>query len=132
MYAPVVNSARTKKRYMCGPYEAAFLDLIVAEGPIGYEFIIVVFEQQATAPFLFVTSEKNDHGAEADIFQELGLEPDMLSLKTGKSHFLCLFDKTGHHNLGDSDEWGDAGKFELAALKILAEQLGETPVVVDR
>ena len=36
----------------------------------------------------------------------------------------------GHLNFGDSDDWGDLEKFEAAALKMLADQLGETPVVV--
>lgn len=112
MYAPVVKSAKAKKRYRCGSYEAAFLEQIVAEGRIGYEFIIVVFQQGATDPFLFVTSERN-----------------ALPM-SGKSHYLCLFDKEGHYTLRDSDDWGDAEKFETAALEILAKKLGATPVVV--
>jgi hypothetical protein len=128
MYVPVVQSARTKKRYKFGPYEAAFLDQIVAEGPIGYEYIIVVFEQGATDPFLFVTSERNDATAAREFFQELELDPDMMPQEQGESHFLCLFDEQGHSNFGDSNDWGDAEKFEAAALKILTERLGEKPV----
>lgn len=131
MYAPIVQSARTVKRYQCGPYEAAFLDqVIAAEGSVEYEFIIVVFEKGATDPFLFVTSEKNDPMAAAKLFQELGLEPDMMPIDRGASHFLCIFDKNGHHNLGDSNDWGESEKFEMAALKILTERLGEMPIIV--
>jgi len=132
MYAPVIKSAQTRRRYKFGRYEAAFLDQIVAEEivKIGYEFMIVVFEENATDPFLFVTSERNDPEASAKGFQELGIDPEMISADKGESHFLCLFDKHGHHNLGDSNDWGDEEKFEAAALRILTERLGERPVVV--
>jgi|1185.fasta_scaffold627588_2 hypothetical protein len=130
MYAPVIQSATAKKRYKCGPYEAVLLDQIVAEGSIGYEFIIVVFKEGATDPFLFVTSERNDPDAGAELFREMEIEPEMDPVDKGKSHFLCLFDEQGHFNLGDSDDWGDVEKFEAVALKILADRLGETPVVI--
>jgi len=129
MYAPVIKSAHTRKRYKFGRYEAAFLDRIVSE-EIGYEFIIVVFEGKNADPFLFVTSERNDSDANAESFRELGLDPETLSAEKSESHFLCLFDKHGHHNFGDSNDWGDAEKFEVAALRILTEQLGEAPIVV--
>lgn len=111
-------------------YEAAFLDQIVAEGPIGYAFIIVVFEERATDPFLFVTSEKNNPEAGAEIFHELGLEPDTMLVETGRSHFCAYATKEAHHSLGDSDDWADQEKFEIAAFKIFAEQLVETPVLL--
>jgi hypothetical protein len=63
-----------------------------------------------------------------DIFRELGLDQDVTFSAHGESHFLCVFDEQGHHNLGDSNEWADPEKFEAAALKILAERLGEYPV----
>lgn len=130
MYAPLIQSAKTKKRYKHGPYEAAFLEQIVAEGPVGYEFIMVVFEEGATDPFLFVTSERNDPVAGSEFWPEIGLGPDMLPDDLGKSHFLCIFDEHGHHNLGDSNDWGNAEKFEVAALQILTQRLGGTPVAV--
>ena len=129
MYAPVIESAHTKKRYKFGRYEAAFLDQIVAEGPIGYEFIVAVFEESATDPFLFVTSERNDPSAGLEMFRELGIEEDMAPVAQGESHFLCVFDESGHRNLGDSNDWGDAEKFETAALRILTERLGGTPTL---
>lgn len=130
MYAPLVQSATPRSRYKYGQYEAVFLEKIVAEGPIEYEFIIVVIEQGATDPFLFVTSERNDPAASAKVLEEMGLPRDMISTTEGESHFLCVFDKSGHHNLGDSNDWGDAEKFEVAALEILTQRLGGTPVTV--
>jgi hypothetical protein len=90
----------------------------------------VLAKDRATDPLLLVTSERNDPGAASDIFQELGLEPDLFPTDEGESHFLCLFDEQGHHNLGNSNDWGDAEKFEVAALKILSKWLGEIPVIV--
>ncbi len=130
MYAPVIRSARTRKRYKFGPYEAAFLDQIVAEGSIEYDFIIVVFEEKATDPFLLVTSERNDPGADAQLLQDLGLDPDMMADENGATHFLCLFDEQGHQNFAGSSDWGDADKFEAAALRILTQRLGGTPMAV--
>ncbi|MBI3610876.1 MAG: DUF4062 domain-containing protein [Nitrospirae bacterium] len=129
MYAPAFQSARTKRRYKFGLYGAAFLDQIVAEGPIRYEFIIVVFEENATTPFLFVTSERSDPEADAELFRKLGIEPDMVPMGQGECYFLCMFDEQGHHNIGKSNDWSDAEKFEVAALKILTERLGKTPVI---
>ena len=126
MYAPVIQKARPKRRYTFTNYEAVFFDQIVAEGSISYEFMIVVFEKGKQAPFLLVTSEKNDPVAAAAVMKELGLD-DITTEREGASHFLCLFDERGHHNFGDSNDWGNADKFEKAALRILQDRLGETP-----
>ena len=130
MYAPIIHSAKTTKKYQFGKYEAAFLEQIIAEGPIGYEFMIVVFEQGATDPFLFVTSERNDPGANAELAKELGLESEELPQQEGESHFLCLFDEGGHRNFGDSNDWGNRAKFESEALRILEHRLGAKPIAI--
>jgi hypothetical protein len=130
MYAPTIRSANSVKRYRIGGYEAALLDTIESEGPIGYEYIVVVFEQGGANPFLFVTSERNDPQAARELSAELGLDMDVEHPRESGSHFLCVFDERGHTNLGDSDAWGDAAAFETAAMGILAERLGDEPVAV--
>jgi hypothetical protein len=102
------------------------MDQISALGTIRYEFMMVVFEKGATDPLLFVTSELNDPSSDPEMLEELGMEPE--DFPQGASHFLCVFDESGHHNMGDSDEWGDIGKFEAAALKLLVQRLGHRVV----
>lgn len=112
MYAPVVQSASPAKKYTIADNRAVFFDNIVPKGRIRYSYIVAVFAKDDTEPFLFITAEKND-----------------TKLAPG-SDFLCLFDEGGHHNLGSSDDWGDAAKFEAQALEILRKRLGANPVEV--
>ena len=128
MYAPVIHSARTLRRYDLGRYEAALLTDVEAEGSIGYEYIVPVFEPGIRDPCLFITSERNDPTADSDFLRELGLEPEDVDTSEG-SHFLCIFDENGHRNLGPSDNWGNLEHFEEAALKLLEDRFGEKPVV---
>jgi hypothetical protein len=126
MYAPIVKSARTARRYDAGGYQAALLTDIEAEGSIEYQYIVAVFERGVRDPCLFVTSERNDPEEAAAFLRELGMEPPDVESDEG-SHFLCVFDDRGHSNLGPSDDWADIGRFEQAALRIVAERFGETP-----
>jgi hypothetical protein len=131
MYAPAIQSARPIKHYKIGAHEAVFLSKIVSDGFIGYNFIIVVFENNTTDPFLFVTSERDNCAWSSGLFKDRGLEANGAPIVKEESHFLCLFDKKGHSILDHSDDWGDPQKFETAALKILKERFGETPIIVD-
>ncbi len=131
MYAPVVKSANTQKLYTIGEYDAALMDNITAEGPVEYEYIIAVFERDNDDPFLFVTSERNDPGEAKIFFEEMGLDPEDFPVAQGESHFLCLFDESGHKNLGDSNDWADIGKFEKQALIMLEKILGTKPTLVE-
>jgi hypothetical protein len=106
------------------------LDTIEEEGSIGYEYIIVVFEPGVRDPFLFITSERNDSSANQEVLLELGMNIDDIAAEKSGSHFLCIFDKEGHSNLGDSDAWADMAAFEKAAMSILSQRLGDEPVVV--
>lgn len=126
MYAPNIKTAKTIKRYKAEGYSAAFVGDIKSEQGIQYEFIIVVFEGESPDPFLFVTSERNDPEASRKLLAEIGLESldDPDPVQQGGSHFLCVFDERGHSNLGDSNDWGNAGKFEQAALEYLQKKLG--------
>jgi hypothetical protein len=131
MYAPMIRSANTVKQYRIGRYEAVLLDTIEEEGSIGYEYIIAVFEPGVRDPFLFVTSERNNSYEDQELLQELGISADDIeATESGSSHFLCIFDKDGHYNLGDSDAWGDMAAFEKEAMNILAARLGDKPIVV--
>ncbi len=127
MYAPMVKSARTVRRYRWAQYEAVFLDQVVSLGSIQYEFIMAVFEQGKTAAFLYVTSERNAYPFAPESPSKSGQEPGSSSSTTEASYFLCLFEGNTHHNLGLSSDWGDAHKFEEAAFRILAERLGSAP-----
>jgi hypothetical protein len=126
MYAPIIRSAHTARRYRAGGYEAALLTDIEAEGSIEYEYIVAVFEPGVRDPFLLVTSERNDPEEATAVLRELGMETQDFDGDDG-SHFLCVFDESGHSNLGPSDDWADIDRFEEAALRIVAERLGETP-----
>ena len=128
MYAPIIRSAQVVRRYRAGAHQAVLFEEVDAEGPVGYEYIVAVFEPGVRDPGLFVTSERNDPEAAADLMREMGLEPEEPDPTQG-SHFLCVFDERGHHNFGHSDDWGDLAKFEEAALRVLADRLGAAPEV---
>jgi hypothetical protein len=128
MYAPRVESARTRKRYDLGEYEATLLDQVRSAGSVEYEFIMPVFRKGEDQPFLLVAAEKNDPAGADELLKELGIDAADLAPASDAaegSHFLCLFDGEGHANLGSSNDWGDADKFEAEALRIVAEKLGE-------
>lgn len=119
MYAPVVRSARSRRQYRIGDRRAALLDEIVADGGIGYEYLVAVFEPGGDEPFLLVSSERNRR------HDPLRTDPG-----AGASHFFCFFDEQGHHNMGDSDDWGDPDLFEAEALRFLERRLGAPVEVV--
>ena len=59
---------------------------------------------------LYITSEIN-------MLAHQGSQP-------GGSHFLCVFDEIGHHNLGSSNDWGELIPFTKRAFEIARERLG--------
>jgi hypothetical protein len=126
MYAPIIQSARTRRTYSIGDRRAAFLDELRTEGSIEYEYLLAVFEPAAGEPFLIVTSERNK--PDLGLIAEMGFGPPDVPLK-GASHFFCVFDADGHHNMGDSDRWAIASEFEAAALEFLTARLGANPKV---
>lgn len=111
-YAPAVESFNRVGGAPFGPGRTVlFLDQIKASGPIRYAFLLGVFENETETPLYFVASEVNTMAA------TLG----------GGSHFLGVFDGTGHANRGASDDWADPEKFFPEALRIAAEHFGITP-----
>ena len=130
---PIIKSARTRRRYDFGEYEAVFLDLIENDSQtmVQYEFIIPVFRKGDKRPCLFITSERNDPGP-ADFLKELGMaESDFATEPDEGSHFLCMFEGDRHFNFGHSNDWSDPGKFEAEALQRLARKLGHRAVITE-
>jgi hypothetical protein len=83
---------------------------IKSAGMVQYTYLFIVYKKGEELPLLIVASEVNGFRDKAG----------------GGSHFLGLFDGSGHANLGDSDEWGDVDKFRKA-LKVVEKQLGVRP-----
>ncbi len=110
-YTPRIRNGRKVKRIdlSTGRHSAILLDNIESLGMVEYLFVLVVFENKIKEPCLYVTSEVNER-----------------SLVSGNgSHFLGIFKKDGHSNLGASDDWADINKFERAALQLATEYLRE-------
>jgi hypothetical protein len=108
MYSPQVKSARPRRRYRLGNYQARLLDQVEAIGPIRYLYLLVLLAEGDPQPRLFVASE------ESDMPPSLGPQPP----------FLGIFDPTGHYNLGSSSEWADFETFAARALAIAAQHVG--------
>lgn len=108
MRAPLIRGAKAVERYRLGSYLAVLFAEIESVGAMEYLFILALLEEGAPEPRLFITSEVN---AMAGVFG-------------GGSHFLGLFDQTGHANMGASDEWAERERFTTKALALAAERLG--------
>ena len=106
-YAPQVESANPKQTFQLGKYTAILFDNITATGRVKYLYMIVAYDE-TRQPCLYVTSELNS----------------MAKRFGGGSHFLGIFDGTGHINRGDSDDWADEKKFTAMAVQIIKEKLG--------
>jgi hypothetical protein len=89
------------------------LDEIASRGPVRYEFILAVLDAASGEPVYFVASEVNSKAGTWG----------------GASHFLGIFDGTGHANLGSSDDWADPSKFFPKARELAAARFG---VAVDK
>jgi hypothetical protein len=110
MQAPPVVSAKPKWVYGLGDHLGIFFVDNVAMGPVTYSYVLTVGPRSGGTISFYITSEKN---------MMYGLMP-----KTGGSHNLCVFDGTGHRNLGASNDWADPDKFEARALDMACERLG--------
>jgi len=77
-------------------------------GAIKYEHLLVVLDNDARAPVYYVTSEVN---ASAGQFG-------------GGSHALCVFDGSGHGNMGFSDDWASLEAFVPAAFGLVQKRFG--------
>ena len=104
---PSIESAEVLCRYRLGPYGASLFGDIESSGSVHYLYVLALIEVAQEEVSLYVTSEVNE------LAQELG----------GGSHFLCVFNNEGHHNLGNSDDWADLERFATKALSLAGEML---------
>jgi hypothetical protein len=87
---------------------------IKSDGLVQYLFIFHIyyrFKKVEDPPLFIISSEEN-------MMQE---GPG------GGSHFLCVFDDDGHSNLGQSNDWGNRGKFFKKAVEVAEMKLGLKP-----
>jgi hypothetical protein len=111
-YQPMIKSWNRAGIGMLDDRHVVMLyDRLEAAGHVQYTYMVVVFDKVKQEPVLYVTSEVNS------MAEALG----------GGSHFLCIFDPAGHHNMGCSDEWADAAKFFPKAIELAAERFGADP-----
>ena len=106
-YSPVIGSARKVREYRIGKYTAELLTDIESTGFIEYTHILSVYGDDGN-PVYFMASEVNS----------------MAQVSGSGSHFLGVFDESGHGNLGSSDNWADIEKFTTQAVKIVKEHFG--------
>jgi len=104
---PVVKSAKPKRWYRVGKYQACLFGEIESMGFVQYLHIFAVFGEDSKGMY-FVTAEVN-----------------LLAGGEGAgSHFLCVFDDGKHLNYGDSDQWADEETFVTEALRLAREKFG--------
>jgi hypothetical protein len=109
MYMPVVESMNRISGAPLGDKHTVLLfDKIKSSGLVEYAFLLGVFENDEQKPVYFVASEVNT----------------MAAAFGGGSHFLGVFDGSGHANLGSSDDWGDPRKFFPEAMRLASERFG--------
>lgn len=108
-YMPLVESMNKVGGAPLGENHTVLLfDNIKSSGSVQYAFLLSVFENEKQKPVYFVTSELNE----------------MAAAFGGGSHFLGVFNGTGHANMGSSDDWGDPRKFFPEAIRLAAERFG--------
>ena len=111
-YMPTVESMDRLDGGPLGDAHAGILfGNIKAIGEIEYAYLFVVYDLATRQPVLIVSSEKNT----------------MQKRFGGGSHFLGLFDGTGHANLGDSNDWAVQEKFFQKALQVVDKQMNIRP-----
>lgn len=108
-YMPKVESMNRVAGAPMGENHTALLfDNIKAAGSVQYAFLLTIFDNEKQEPVYFVASEVNT----------------MAEAFGGGSHFLGVFDGSGHANLGSSDDWGDPRKFFPEAIRLAAARFG--------
>jgi hypothetical protein len=105
---PKIKAAQARAQFSLGDHKAVLYGDIVPAGRVEYAFLLTVFDPAKQVRFI-ISSEVNS----------------MKPVMGGGSHYLCIFDDTGHSNLGDSDDWADEELFTGRALAIAYERLGQ-------
>jgi hypothetical protein len=89
-------------------HTALLFDNIKSAGSVQYAFLLAILDNDTQEPVYFVASEVNTTAAAFG----------------GGSHYLGVFDGSGHANLGSSDDWGDPRKFFPEAIRLAAQRFG--------
>ena len=101
-----LSGRKPGRQFAAGDYRALLLNDRPPESLYWYLYLLPVFELATQALRLCVSAERNR----------------LAGLGAG-SHFLCLFDDSGHSNFGPSDRWMDAEAFTEKALRIAHKKL---------
>jgi hypothetical protein len=110
-YTPQVKSMnRVGGAPLVPGYTIVLWDKIESAGAVEYAFLLGVFDDNTKQPVYFIASEVNA----------------MAAAIGGGSHYLGVFDGSGHANCGSSDDWGDPRKFFPKALAMAQERFGVT------
>ena len=105
-YLPRIKDAKPQSEHRVGRHPVVFFGDIEPAGLVTYFMIAVVYDPDTKQPCFIVASEVNNFA------ERFG----------GRSHFLGVFDGTGHANYGTSDDWGDPDKFTAKALEIIQDR----------
>ncbi len=101
-YAPVIGGGKTVREIRIGEFDARLITDIESTGMVEYTHILAVFDSNGD-PVFFAAAEVNSMAAEFG----------------GGSHFLGIFDGSGHASLSDDDKWADLDTFANAAVDIV-------------
>ena len=122
-YEPVFSSGVVVKKIPLSTrrHTAFLLDEIASTGGVSYWFILRVMDNESQEPCLYVASEvRGLYGEEARNKRSAALVPPV-----GEQFVLGVFPGDGHISRDVSEDYGDLGKFEEAAIKIAEEFIHE-------
>jgi len=124
MYAPIIRSARVRRRYTLLDHEAALLeDIVVPRGRIEYVYLFVVFETGHLDPCWFVSAERQATELLVDGMNHLSMDTEEIEWAK-RSAVLCSFEGDRHVNYGASSDWLDPALFEKQALSMYDTKFG--------
>ena len=104
-YAPVIKSGDTVREFKIGQLNAQLITNIQSAGHVEYEHILAVYSSDGKSVY-FTASEKNS------MAEQFG----------GGTHFLGVFDGSGHANMGDDNKWADIETFAEESIRLVKEQ----------
>ena len=112
---PAILTATPVRRYGLDGYDCVLLSNIVAHGSIRYAFVLTITRDRESEPYLYITLEEN-----ALAVRGRSASPPDHTLDT---HFLCVFDDTGHINVESTSALMDPDAFAAWALKLLQSRI---------
>lgn len=106
-YSPVIGGARTVRQFAIGDFNADLMTDIKSTGSVEYTHILAVYGSDGK-PVFFTAAEVNS------VAEQFG----------GGSHYLGVFDGTGHASISDNDKWADLEIFEKESVMVVKEHFG--------